>query len=108
MALRTRKKNKKTGQNNVLSVTVKSKQIRSKRLRFLRSFTIFAVTMMVVLTTIWLGGNLALNRLVYENESFAVSDIDYRTDGIISESQLKDWGGVKMGDNLLSLDLLRI
>lgn len=108
MALKTRKKNKKSGQNNVLSVTVKSKQIRSQRLRFLRSFMIFAVTMMVVLTTIWLGGNLALNRLVYENESFAVSDIDYRTDGIISESQLKDWGGVKMGDNLLSLDLLRI
>tara|TARA_B100001250_G_scaffold238084_1_gene204591 strand:+ start:10915 stop:11874 length:960 start_codon:yes stop_codon:yes gene_type:complete len=108
MALKSRKKNKKTGQNNVLSVNVKSQQIRSERLRALRSFLIIGVTLMALLATSWLGGSLALTRLVYENESFAVLDMDYRTDGIISESQLKDLGGVEMGDNLLSLDLLRI
>ena len=108
MALKSRKKNKKTGQNNVLSVNVKSQQIRSERLRVLRSFLIIGVTLMALLATSWLGGSLALTRLVYENESFAVLDMDYRTDGIISESQLKDLGGVEMGDNLLSLDLLRI
>jgi len=108
MALKSRKKNKKTGQNNVLSVNVKSQQIRSERLRALRSFLIIGVTLMALVATSWLGGSLALTRLVYENESFAVLDMDYRTDGIISESQLKDLGGVEMGDNLLSLDLLRI
>ena len=49
-----------------------------------------------------------LNRLVYENESFSVRQLDYRTDGIISVGQLKQWGGVSSGDNLLKLDLLRI
>ena len=34
--------------------------------------------------------------------------MDYRTDGNISENQLQDWGGVRKGDNLLSIDLLRI
>ncbi|MDP6893276.1 MAG: FtsQ-type POTRA domain-containing protein [Verrucomicrobiota bacterium] len=108
MALKSRKKNKRIGQNNVLSVRVKSQQARSEQLRWLRSFLILGVTLIALVATSWLGGGLALNRLIYENESFAVSDMDFRTDGIISESQLKDWGGVKMGDNLLSLDLLRI
>ena len=106
MALKPR--NKKTGKNNVLSVKVKAQQDRSERLRWFRSFLILGVTFIALVATSWLGGSLALNRLVYENDSFAVLDMDYRTDGIISESQLKGWGGVEMGDNLLSLDLLRI
>ena len=108
MAFKSRKKNKRTRQNNVLSVRVKSQQVRSERLRSLRSFLILVFTLVAIIGTSWFGGSLALNRLIYENESFAVSDMDYRTDGIISESQLKDWGGVEFGDNLLSLDLLRI
>jgi hypothetical protein len=34
--------------------------------------------------------------------------LDYRTDGIINVGQLKQWGGVRSGENLLKLDLLRI
>jgi cell division septal protein FtsQ len=45
---------------------------------------------------------------VYENESFSVKQLDYRTDGIITVDQLKKWAGVRSGDNLLKLDLLRI
>lgn len=108
MALKSRQKNKKTLHRNVLSVKAKAQQLRSDRFRWLRSLMTLFVTLSLLISVSWLGGKYALNRLVYENESFAVSDIDYRTDGIISETQLKDLGGVKVGDNLLSLDLLRI
>ena len=67
-----------------------------------------AVALVALVLVSWLGGGFALDRLVYENESFAVTEMDYRTDGIISENQLQNWGGVRLGDNLLSLDLLRI
>ncbi len=108
MALKSKRRNKKTTQKNVLSVKVQSQQSRRERLRWLRSFAALVVAIVALSLGSWLGGGFALNRLVYENESFAVTEMDYRTDGIISENQLQDWGGVRMGDNLLSLDLLRI
>ena len=108
MALKSRRRNKKTTQKNVLSVKVQSQQKRRERLRWLRSLLALVVAIVALVLGSWLGGGFALNRLVYENESFAVTEMDYRTDGIISENQLQDWGGVTVGDNLLSLDLLRI
>ena len=108
MALKSRRRNKKTTQKNVLSVKVQSQQIRRERLRWLRSVVALAVALVALVLVSWLGGGFALDRLVYENESFDVTEMDYRTDGIISENQLQDWGGVRKGDNLLSLDLLRI
>ena len=108
MALKSRRRNKKTTQKNVLSVKVQSQQTRRERLRWLRSVVTLAVALVALVLVSWLGGGFALDRLVYENESFAVTEMDYRTDGIISENQLQDWGGVRKGDNLLSLDLLRI
>ena len=108
MALKSRRRNKKATQKNVLSVKVQSQQTRRERLRWLRSVVALAVALVALVLVSWLGGGFALDRLVYENESFAVTEMDYRTDGIISENQLQDWGGVRKGDNLLSLDLLRI
>ena len=108
MALKSRRRNKKTTQNNVLSVKMQSQQTRRERLLWLRSVVALAVALVALVLVSWLGGGFALDRLVYENESFAVTEMDYRTDGIISENQLQNWGGVRLGDNLLSLDLLRI
>ena len=108
MALKSRRRNKKTTTKNVLSVKVQSQQTRRERLRWLRSLLALVVAIVALVLGSWLGGGFALNRLVYENESFAVTEMDYRTDGIISENHLQDWGGVTVGDNLLSLDLLRI
>ena len=108
MALKSRRRNKKATQKNVLSVKVQSQQTRRERLRWLCSVVALALTLVALVLVSWLGGGFALDRLVYENESFAVTEMDYRTDGIISENQLQDWGGVRKGDNLLSLDLLRI
>ena len=108
MALKSRRRNKKTTQKNVLSVKMQSQQTRRERLRWLRSVVALAVALVALVLVSWLGGGFALDRLVYENESFAVTEMDYRTDGIISENQLQNWGGVRLGDNLLSLDLLRI
>ena len=108
MALKSRRRNKKTTQKNVLSVKMQSQQTRRERLRWLRAVAALARARVALVLVSWLGGGFALDRLVYENESFAVTEMDYRTDGIISENQLQNWGGVRLGDNLLSLDLLRI
>jgi len=56
----------------------------------------------------WRTGEWALNRFVYENQSFAIRDIDIQTDGVVCNEQLRRWAGVKPGDNLLALDLGRV
>jgi cell division septal protein FtsQ len=49
-----------------------------------------------------------LKRLVYENTAFAIEEIDAQTDGVITPDQLRQWSGVRVGDNLLALDLARV
>jgi hypothetical protein len=58
----------------------------------------------------WFGPRLQrrLHELVYGNQAFALNTIEIRTDGWISADQVREWAGVKLGENLLSLDLARI
>ncbi len=108
MALRAKRRNSKSGRKKLLSVKVQSQQARRERLRWLRSLSALVAAIAAIIAVCWQGGAFALNRLVYENESFSVRQLDYRTDGIINVGQLKQWGGVRSGENLLKLDLLRI
>ena len=108
MVFRAKRGNSKSGRKKLLSVKVQSQQAKRERLRWLRSLSALAAAIAGIIAVCWQGGAFALNRLVYENESFSVRQLDYRTDGIISVGQLKQWGGVSSGDNLLKLDLLRI
>jgi cell division septal protein FtsQ len=108
MALRAKRRNSKSGRKKLLSVKVQSQQTRRERLRWLRSLSALVAAIAAIIAVCWQGGAFALNRLVYENESFSVRQLDYRTDGIINVGQLKQWGGVRSGENLLKLDLLRI
>jgi cell division septal protein FtsQ len=60
------------------------------------------------LYVLWRAGEFALNRLVYENKSFAIQKVDVETDGVISPDQLRRWSSVAPGENLLALDLARV
>ena len=106
--MRAKRRNSKSGQKKLLSVKVQSQQAKREQLRRLRSLAALALAIVAIITVCWQGGAFALNRLVYENESFSVKQLDYRTDGIITVDQLRKWAGVRLGDNLLKLDLLRI
>ena len=57
---------------------------------------------------IWNVGGWAMDRLVYENKTFDIQEIDVQTDGVISTDQLRLWAGVRHGENLLALDLARV
>ncbi|MDP6794067.1 MAG: FtsQ-type POTRA domain-containing protein [Verrucomicrobiota bacterium] len=108
MALRAKQRNSRSGRKKLLSVRVQSKRARGERLRWLRSLSVLVASIAAIIAVFWQGGAFTLNRLVYENDSFSVRQLDYRTDGIINVGQLEQWGGVRSGDNLLKLDLLRI
>ncbi len=101
-------KNRRLGREHVLDVKLRSSQIRAARLRMA------AVALGVVFVTVaglYLavrGGEWLLDRLIYENSTFSLQQIDAQTDGVISADQLRSWAGVRPGQNLLALDLARV
>jgi cell division protein FtsQ len=105
MWFRRKTKNRRLNQARVLEVKLRSSKVRASRIR------LFAIALGVSLGTItgiyilWRAGEWGLDRLVYENKSFAIQQIDVATDGVVSPDQIRRWSGVKPGANLFALDL---
>jgi hypothetical protein len=57
---------------------------------------------------LWRTGEWALDKFVYENAEFAIQRVDVQTDGVIAPDQLRNWSGVKLGANLIALDLASV
>ena len=108
MRWKRKSKNRRFEREHILDVKVESRQLRAIRLRL--AATIFARLFgtAAVVFLLWRGGDWLLDEFVYKNPAFAVQVIDIETDGILSKPQLRSWAGVKIGDNLLALDLTRI
>lgn len=100
--------NRRLGRVRVLDVKLRSSQVRAVRAR--RVIIALGVCFGTVfgLYAIWCLGEFTLNKLVYENKSFAIQQVDVQTDGVISAEQLRRWSGVRPGQNLLALDLAHV
>lgn len=100
--------NRRLGRVRVLDVKLRSSKVRAARAR--RVIIALGVCFGTVLGlyAIWCLGEFTLNKLVYENKSFAIQQVDVQTDGVISAEQLRRWSGVRPGQNLLGLDLARV
>jgi cell division septal protein FtsQ len=103
-----KQKNRRLNRVHVLDVKLRSDQVRQTRLRLL------AVGFGAVFGTLfgayvlWRTGELVLDKLVYENQAFAIQEVEVRNTGVISADQLRRWANVKAGENLLALDLARV
>jgi hypothetical protein len=67
-----------------------------------------AFALVVICFVLWRGGEWVLDRLVYDNDAFAIQQIEVQTDGVIAPDHFRRWAMVKPGKNLLALDLLRV
>jgi hypothetical protein len=101
-------KNRRHGREHVLDVKLRSDQVRATRLR-LGSFAL-GMTFITLLSFyfLWRVGQWTLDRFIYENPAFAIQNIELHSDGVIAESQLRHWTGIKPGENLFALDLARV
>ncbi len=108
MWFRKRTKNRRLSREQVLDVKLRSSHVRAARTR------LAAVTLAVVFGTVfglylvWRAGEWTLDKLVYQNSSFAIREIKIQTDGVIAVDQLQRWSGVKPGENLFALDLSQV
>jgi cell division septal protein FtsQ len=101
-------KNQRLRQRNVLHVKSSTAQLRRHRFRVLFYTTTASLAVLFVLYVGWRSGEWVLNRLVYENKAYALVHLDIQTDGVLASDQIRRWAGVKLGDNLFTLDLGRI
>ena len=100
--------NRRLNRVHVLDVKLRSDQVRKSRMRV--AALAFGVLFGTVFSmyVLWRAGGWVLNKLVYENQAFAIKELEVQTGGVISADQLRRWANVKKGENLLALDLARV
>lgn len=92
----------------MLDVKVRSNQARATRIRLASGVFAVAFGTLFGLYLFWRCGEWALTRFIYENPEFAIEQIDVQSSGDITEDQLRRWSGVKLGQNLIALDLAAV
>jgi len=105
---RQRRSNRRLERSTVLDVKLRSSVARAARVRWGLGLVTVGLGTLFGLYLLWRSGEWALNRFLYENEAFAIQQIQVQTDGAISADQIRRWAGVRDGQNLLALDLARV
>jgi len=100
-----RNRNRRQGRGHVLDVKLRSDQARAVRVRLLTIAGAIVFGTVFSLYLIWRTGEALLDRFVYENPDFAIQSIEVQTDGVISAETIRSWSGVRLGQNLIGLDL---
>ena len=103
-----KKRNRRIGRDYVLDVKLRSDQVRANRMRL--GTILFCITFGTFfgLYLVWRTGELLLDKFVYQNAEFAIRNIEVQTDGVLSPEQLRHLSNVRLGVNLIKLDLAAV
>jgi hypothetical protein len=108
MWFRREHKNRRLHRFHVLDVKLRSDQVRATRVRMALILLLIPACTIFGLYLFWRTGEWALDKFVYENSEFAIQHVEVKTDGVIAPDQLRRWSKVKLGDNLIALDLTAV
>lgn len=108
MWFKRKQKNRRFDRPQLLNVKLRSSQTRAARFRLAGLGLGISFALVAILFILWRGGEWALDALVYENEAFAIQQIEVQTDGVIAPEHFRRWSMVKPGQNLLALDMMRV
>jgi cell division septal protein FtsQ len=108
MFFKRKQRNRRHSRGYVLDVKLSASRRRETRLRRLTLFLGSSLILFLTVFIVWRGGELLLRRFVHENSAFAIRALQIETDGVLSTEQIRTWAGVRMGDNLLALDMARV
>src|SRR5271154_3730936 len=108
MWFRREQKNRRLRRGHLLDVKLRSDQVRATRLRLALILLMVPACTLLGLYLLWRTGEWALDKFVYENCTFAIQNIEVQTDGVIAPEQLRRLTNVKLGANLIALDLASV
>jgi cell division septal protein FtsQ len=107
--LKRKTKNRRSQEREqVLDVKLRTSQTRAAKMRMagVGMTVIFCVALVALV--LWRGGKWVLDGLIYENDAFAIQQIEVQTDGVLTPETIRAWARVRPGQNLMALDLLRV
>ena len=108
MFFKREQKNRRHSRSHVLDVKLRSDQVRASRMRLATGAFLLIFGTVFGLYLFWRTGEWALDKFVYENANFAIQQIDVETNGKIPPEDLCRWSGVRLGQNLIALDLVAV
>jgi cell division septal protein FtsQ len=108
MFFKRKPRNRRHARGYVLDVKLSASQRRETRLRRLTLFLGTSLILFLTVFVVWRGGEWLLRRFVFENQAFAIRALRVETDGVLSIEQIRTWAGVRLGENLLALDMARV
>jgi cell division septal protein FtsQ len=108
MWFKREQKNRRLRRGHLLDVKLRSDQVRATRTRLALILFMVPASTLLGLYLLWRTGEWALDKFVYENSTFAIQNIEVQTDGVIAPEQLRRWTNVKLGANLIALDLASV
>lgn len=101
-------RNRRRKRRHVLDVKLSTDKRRREHFRLASKIVLLMVGVVALFFGVWRGSELLVDVAFYENQAFAVRQVNVRTDGRIDAAQLREWSGVKRGDNLIGLDLIKV
>jgi cell division protein FtsQ len=108
MWFRREQKNRRLRRGHLLDVKLRSDQARATRTRLVSIALSVTFGTVLGLYLLWRAGEWALDKFVYENSTFAITSIEVQTDGVIAPEQLRRLTNVKLGANLIGIDLASV
>lgn len=108
MWFKRERKNRRLHRGHVLDVRLRSDQVTAARTRLGLMLLLVPVCTALGLYLLWRTGEWALDKFIYENSTFAIQNIEVQTDGVIAPEQLRRWTRVRIGANLIALDLASV
>jgi cell division septal protein FtsQ len=107
--LKPRPRNRRAPEReHTLDIKLRTSQTRAARWRIIGRGAIALFSLVVIGLVIWRGGQWILNGLIYENDAFAIQQIEVQTDGVLTADAIRSWARVRAGENLMALDLMRV
>jgi cell division septal protein FtsQ len=91
-----------------LDVKLRTSQTRAARMRLAGVVVVVLVSLAVVALVLWRGGQWVMDGLIYENDAFSIQKLEVQTDGVLTQEAIRNWASVKIGENLMALDLMRV
>lgn len=101
-------RNKRNDREGVLDVKMRSRDLRAWRIRALAAAIGVLGGTAIGAVVLWQAYQWALLHFVYRNEAYAIRRVELRHEGRIRPDQLHRWSGIRVGENLIALDLNRV
>lgn len=87
---------------------MRAQYTRAVRMRMVTTVFGILLGLAAVLFGLWRASEWAMDQWVFNNAAFSIRVMTVETDGVIPIRQIRAWAGVKEGDNLWAIDLIRI